>query len=232
MTHLEHLESSVPGLKAMRILDLGAGRGGFLISLAKEGIAAKGVEYSAPYIVEAYERARAAGVSIDLVQGAAEALPFPDASFDFINACEVIEHVQDPEKMLEEMCRVLAPGGAAYVSVPNRFGLKDQHFHLYFVNWLPRAWSDAAIALAGKHKDYRDASAGHQRLRDMHYYTFDTIAVLARSAGFVVEDIRLHRIEKEFRSPKRLLAHLAYPLARLAYFDSFHLLLKKVPVQP
>ncbi len=227
MTHFDHLQSLVPGLSSKRILDLGAGRGGFLIGLAKQGISAKGVEYSDTYIKEAKERAENEGVVIDVVQGAAEALPFTEGSFDFINACEVIEHVQSPELMLREIHRVLVSGGAAYVSVPNRFGMKDQHFHLYGVNWVPRAWSDTYISLFGTHKKYEDASAGHQRLRSMHYYTFTTICALVESAGLQAQDIRLRRIRSEYSGLKRSFALILYPFLRSFYFDSFHLLLIK-----
>ena len=47
------------------------------------------------------------------------ALPFRDGAFDRVYCSEVLEHVLDPESVIREMHRVLAPGGIAVISVPN-----------------------------------------------------------------------------------------------------------------
>lgn len=50
------------------------------------------------------------------------ALPFEDDRFDAVLSCGVLEHVQDPDGSLDELKRVLAPGGTLYVyKLPNRF---------------------------------------------------------------------------------------------------------------
>jgi SAM-dependent methyltransferase len=47
-------------------------------------------------------------------------LSYADASFDLIVSCEVIEHVGQPEKMVQEMARVLRPDGIAIMTFPSR----------------------------------------------------------------------------------------------------------------
>lgn len=50
---------------------------------------------------------------------------FDDGSFDFLIACDVLEHVYDDQKAFKEIYRVLAPGGCCMLTVPQRDGLKQ-----------------------------------------------------------------------------------------------------------
>lgn len=228
-THLSHLQEIVPDLKERRILDIGAGRGTFLIDAARRGIPASGIEYKRSNVVTAHARAAEAGVVIDLAVGNAEHLPYESACFDFVNLSEVIEHVQDPEAVLAEIFRVLHVGGSAYVSVPSRYSWYDTHFHIPFVNWLPRAWSDSYIAVWKRHKDYQaDPDADVQRLSEMHYYTYRGAERLVRAAGFSAEDLRLAKLKKRFQNPiVRSFVKAAYYLFRPWYFRAFHILIRK-----
>jgi 2-polyprenyl-3-methyl-5-hydroxy-6-metoxy-1,4-benzoquinol methylase len=59
-------------------------------------------------------------------------LPFADASFDVVTCMEVIEHVEDPERVLGELHRVLKPDGLLLLSTPNRdVVVPGNPFHLY-----------------------------------------------------------------------------------------------------
>lgn len=225
-THLDNLLSYVPDIFDGKILDLGSGRGSFLIDVARRGGNAFGVEPNPDYILISTQKAQELGLTIDVRSGTAENIPFPDDFFGFVNICEVIEHVEKPDKLLGEVNRVLKKGGIAYLSAPNRFGVKDQHFHLYFVNWLPRKWSDLFISIFGQHKNYHGRS-GRQRLKEMHYFTHSSITRLAGSFGFAVSDIRKDKINNSFKGPIKFLAILLYKVIRVFYFDSFHLKLIK-----
>jgi len=227
MTQYDHLLGYIPDLSSRRILDLGSGYGSFLIEATKRGIRACGIERSSGFIDAAKESAKLAGVLIDIRSGMAESIPFDDQSFDFVNVCEVIEHVDDPDKVLSEMYRVLDVGGMAYVSVPNRYCFLDPHFHLYFVNWLPRSFSDVFISIFGNHKDY-ERDIGKERLKDLYYATFKGAKRKAESHGFKVEDMRLIKISKKFPNPiMRFFVRLLYFPARFLYLNSCHLLLTK-----
>lgn len=59
----------------------------------------------------------APGVNVDIV-GRAEAIPFPDESFDSVVSTQVFEHVENPEKAAQEVCRVLKMGGHLLITVP------------------------------------------------------------------------------------------------------------------
>lgn len=65
--------------------------------------------------------------------GDACALPFPAASIDLVLATDIIEHVDEDDRALAEICRVLRPGGFALITVPafsSLWGLQDRRaFH-------------------------------------------------------------------------------------------------------
>ncbi len=227
MSHIINLVKLIPDLKNRPILDIGAGRGAFVVDATLANFDITGLEFNPKYIKLAHDNAKYKNIPIKIIEGVAEKLPFSNNTFGFINLSEVIEHVDNPEIVMSEAYRVLMSGGKVYLSVPNRYSARDPHFHLYGVNWIPRSFSDIFISMFGKHKNYTDKSTGEQRLSDMHYYTFEHINKLLNKVGFCVSDIRIIRITEEFTFIKRIIAKMIYPIFRTLYFDSFHLLLTK-----
>lgn len=69
------------------------------------------IDPSAPLLARAAPRARAASVPIELVSARAEALPFPDASFDSVVMTYTLCSIGEPARALAELTRVLKPGG-------------------------------------------------------------------------------------------------------------------------
>jgi SAM-dependent methyltransferase len=109
-----------------QILDVGCGTGANLQMLSNFGVA-EGVDVSE----DALEFCRARGLS-KVKEGAAEALPFEDASFDLVTGLDVVEHLDDDVAGLKEMRRVLRPRGRALVFVPAfmfLWGVQDDISH-------------------------------------------------------------------------------------------------------
>ena len=101
-----------------RVLDVGCGTAYGAGMLAAAGATSVAGVDRAGAVLEAARPTMPATVT--LVEGDATALPFADASFDLITVFELIEHVEQPESVLAEVSRVLAPGGIALISTPNR----------------------------------------------------------------------------------------------------------------
>ena len=109
-----------------RILDVGCGTGGNLNVLAQFGDA-EGVDVSA----DALEFCRQRGL-LNVRQGAAEALPYDDDTFDLVTALDVVEHIDDDVAGLREFRRVLKPDGKILLFVPTfmfLWGVQDDVSH-------------------------------------------------------------------------------------------------------
>lgn len=101
------------------VLDIACGEGygsAVLSRLAKRVV---GVDVDAATVAEANRR-YAAGSRLAYVVGEAGAIPFGDASFDVVVSMETIEHLQKPERLIEEVRRVLRPGGLLILSSPDK----------------------------------------------------------------------------------------------------------------
>jgi len=107
---IRHLLDAAPH---MRVLEVGVGGGNVLERIPGRRV---GIDLSPFILHKAHARL---GGRAELVRGDAMALPFADGAFDRVYCSEVLEHVLEPEAVVREMRRVLAPGGFAVVSVPN-----------------------------------------------------------------------------------------------------------------
>lgn len=105
-----------------RVLDVGCGIGDFLEYLPQ----AVGVDVN-PHAVEWCRRR---GLNCRLME--TDRLPFPNDSFDGVVLDNVLEHIAEPQPLLEEILRVMAPGGRLLVGVPGRRGYECDPDHKVF----------------------------------------------------------------------------------------------------
>ncbi len=140
---------------------------------------------------------------------AAEALPYPDNQFDTILSHEVLEHVLDDRKSIQEMVRVLKPGGRVIIFVPNRWYPFETHGHYWkgeyhfgntpLINYLPDALRNRlaphvrAYTAHGLRRLFDGCPVklvNHQRI----YGGYDNIIARLGTTGKVIRDT-LYRIE-------------------------------------
>lgn len=101
--------------EAERALDVGTGTGTLARGLARLKLSVVGVDPAAELLTEARALDRAAGVKVEYMTGKAEALAFPDASFDLATAGQCW-HWFDRAAAASELARVLRPGGRLVIA--------------------------------------------------------------------------------------------------------------------
>ncbi len=151
-----------------RVLDLGCGAGRHAFEAARRGarVVAMDTDRAELQTVAAMFAAMAAageipaGGSGQTATGDATSMPFPDGAFDVVIAAEVLEHIPADQAAMNEIARVLRPGGSAAVTVPA---------------WLPEriCWrlSD----------DYHNVPGGHIRI-----FTRRELAIKITRSGLAV----------------------------------------------
>lgn len=101
---------------ASTVLEVAPGPGYFCIELAKLGAySITGLDISHTFVEIARQKAAEAGVHAEFRQGNASNMPFADNTFDFLLCRAAFKNFGQPVRALQEMCRVLKPGGRGLV---------------------------------------------------------------------------------------------------------------------
>lgn len=159
--HVKFLASRVP--RGGRILDVGCGRGVLLRQLADRGFEAHGFEVSESAAVGVDSR-----IQLRIADDLCEA-EYPDGHFDQVIIWHVLEHVCDPRATIDEIRRILKPGGEVVVAVPNFSSLQARWsgpawFHLDLPRHLYH-FPAAALARLLEESGFRITSSHHFSLR-------------------------------------------------------------------
>jgi ubiquinone/menaquinone biosynthesis C-methylase UbiE len=99
------------GRATLDALDVGCGTGFLSLELAGRGHRVTGIDFAPQMLAEARNKARTQSVAVRFEEGDAEALRFPDASFDLVMTRHVLWTLPHPEAAIDEWIRVLRPGG-------------------------------------------------------------------------------------------------------------------------
>jgi 2-polyprenyl-3-methyl-5-hydroxy-6-metoxy-1,4-benzoquinol methylase len=168
----------VEELKPENLLDLGTLDGSFPITVSSNlGTVATGVDLTVDGIAIANERAKRLGLPCEFHQGTVEewleSMARRGHKYEMITAFELLEHVKDPQRLLQLIDKVLAPGGNVLISTPAFespfYGKDDEknkcHIRLYTM-------SDADYEEANKYGNVRKATSitkeiGKQRIKEM-----------------------------------------------------------------
>lgn len=185
----------IGGVAGRRVLDVGCGDGALAVKLCQCEAVVTAVDPSRDMLIAARSRAREEQCAVGLAQAAGEQLPFATASFDVVLAKTVLCFVDDAQAMVDEMARVLRPGG--------RFVIGELH---KWSSWAAqrrlRAWFGSALWRRGR------------------FRTAGELSRLARASGLDVETIRGAVYYPRLTVAARLMARHDACLARLTPFGA------------
>ncbi len=140
-------------------VDLGCGPGQFAIELARRspGLHVTGIDLSDEMLTQGRDNAHRAGVAdrVSFRQGDAQQIPFPDASLDLVVSTLSLHHWSDPVAVLDEITRVLRPGGSLLIFDLRRDMAAPFWLLLWFVT---RVVVPAALRRANEPLSSRDAA--------------------------------------------------------------------------
>jgi SAM-dependent methyltransferase len=135
-----------------RLLDIGCGAGNLLQAARKNGWNAQGLDVSAG----AVQHVRSLGYEV--FEGELQDAAFPSQHFDVVTAAELLEHLIDPRPLLQEVARILRPGGLFWTTTPHARGLSGrmlglkwrcvwppEHLQLFSIRGLTKLLRDAGF---------------------------------------------------------------------------------------
>jgi SAM-dependent methyltransferase len=168
------------------LLDLGAGAGRHAFETYRRGARVVAFDYSAAELKDvgalfaamrdAGEAGTDPGSLAVTANGDALALPFPDDTFDRIIASEVLEHVTDDQLALEEVFRVLKPGGTIAATVPSWlpeqvcWALSDEYHAPFVEGGHVRIYSEPTLRSRMRAAGLRPGAAHHAHALHSPYW--------------------------------------------------------------
>ena len=195
-----------------RILDLGCGYGAFVLAARGHGLDAIGLDTAEFEISFARERLASGGSDAEpsdvFVLGDALALPFPDRSFSVVTLWNVVEHVADYRRLLQEACRVLRQGGWLVGIAPNYAAFRrEAHYHVPWPPLLPRPIASRYLSLLGRDPSF---------FRDSIFYCTNIgVRTELKRQGLRLEDARTARLRESEQITRPLVRRSVAFLRRL-----------------
>jgi ubiquinone/menaquinone biosynthesis C-methylase UbiE len=147
----EHLCETADLQAGWRVLDVATGSGNAAIAAARRGCEVVGVDYVPALLDRGRLRAEAEHLDVEFVEGDAENLPFPDASFDAVTSIYGVMFAPDHHRAAAELVRVCRPGGRIALASWTPDGFIGETFRI-FSRYIPPApglqppvrWGDEA----------------------------------------------------------------------------------------
>lgn len=138
----------------LRVLDIGASTGIIDNYLADHFGSVIGIDIDDRAIESAKERFEKSNLKFQI--GDALHTKAADESVDVVICAQIYEHVPDASGMIDEIFRILCPGGICYFAAGNRFMWNEPHYNLPLLSAIPRRLAHWYVRLSGKASHYHE----------------------------------------------------------------------------
>ncbi len=152
-------------LSKLSLLDIGSSTGIITHFLAPYFKKVVGIDIDEGAIEHAKKTFQQGNLTFE--QGDSMKLNFPANSFDIVICAQIYEHVPDPQKLFQEIYRVLKPQGVCFLAAVNKFWPIEPHYNLPFLSFLPKPLANYYIKLTGKAESYYETLLSYWQLKDL-----------------------------------------------------------------
>ncbi len=173
-------------------LEIGSGTGYFTLNLMRAGLIEQATcsDISPGMLSTLSANAERLGLDVRIARADAEALPFPDESFDLVLGHAVLHHIPDLPRAWGEFVRVLRPGGTVlFAGEPSRYGDRLARVPKRAATAVAPLWRRAMRAGPAPPADGGAPDSALESVVDVHAFAPGELARMARAAG--LEEVRV-----------------------------------------
>lgn len=148
-------------------------------------------------------------------------LSFDNNLFDIVICAQVYEHVPNDQKLIDEIHRVLKPGGVCYFAALNKYWPLEPHYNLPFLSWLPKKLGNYYVNILGKSPKYYETLRSYWELKKLTH-KFQIFEYTSK----IFRDPKAFGYSNISRFPLNIIAWFLSPLGKYTAPTFFWLLFK------
>ena len=152
-------------IENLTVLDIGSSTGIIASVLSKNFGKVVGIDIDRPAVEYAANQFRDRNIRFSVADSMN--LAFKDNQFDVAICAQVYEHVPKAAQLMQEIHRVLKPGGVCYFAAGNRIMLMEPHYRLPFLSILPASLANHYLRLTGKGNIYYENHLTFRGLKNL-----------------------------------------------------------------